>query len=218
MTWVDDGPTAAGSGRVRTIDALLPLLLADHLPADQARQARALLTNPAAYGAPFGPTGVHRAEPTFAPSTYWRGSSWPQLTYLLALAMSRSDDSEGAASLARVAARRSALVGLGRALGPGLGRRTRRGTAVVDHVGCNRRGPAAGGDVGSSPGRTPRPAPPARQHGSCVDQPGQHDEVAERQHLSRHSQRQHVAQDRYRVGSPLEVPAGAELDRRNLVR
>ncbi len=68
-------------------------------PRAGAAGARAL-TSPAAHGAPFGPTGVHRSEPAFAPSTYWRGSSWPQLTYLLALATSRSGDSEETASLA----------------------------------------------------------------------------------------------------------------------
>jgi hypothetical protein len=76
-TWVDDGPTASGSGRVRTADALLPLLLVDR------PEARAELTDPGALGARFGPCGVHRAEPTFAPTTYWRGPAWPQLTYLL---------------------------------------------------------------------------------------------------------------------------------------
>jgi glycogen debranching enzyme len=75
-TWVDDGPTEGGSGRVRTLDALLPLLVVDR------PEAMAQLTDPTAFGAPFGPSGVHRAEPSFAPASYWRGSSWPQLTYL----------------------------------------------------------------------------------------------------------------------------------------
>jgi hypothetical protein len=76
-TWVDDGPTATTSGRVRTVDALLPLLLVDR------PEARAELIDPTAFGAPFGPCGVHRAEPSFAPTTYWRGPAWPQLSYLL---------------------------------------------------------------------------------------------------------------------------------------
>lgn len=93
-TWVDDGPTAGGSGRVRTVDALLPLLVAPR-PAGFAP-----LVDPAAFRAPFGPTGVHRAEPTFAPRSYWRGSSWPQLTYLLWLAATRSGREAVAGSLA----------------------------------------------------------------------------------------------------------------------
>jgi glycogen debranching enzyme len=72
-TWVD-GP---GSGSVRTVDALLPLLLG--LRPEVGDQ----LTDRAAFGAPFGPTGVHRDEPVFAPRTYWRGPTWPQLAYLL---------------------------------------------------------------------------------------------------------------------------------------
>jgi hypothetical protein len=76
-TWVDDGPTAAGSGRVRTLDALLPLLVVDR------PEAMAELTDPGAYGAPYGPRGLHRGEPAYDPRAYWRGSAWPQLTYLL---------------------------------------------------------------------------------------------------------------------------------------
>ncbi len=36
--------------------------------------------------APFGPAGVHRAEPAFDRRRYWRGPVWPQLAYLLWLA------------------------------------------------------------------------------------------------------------------------------------
>lgn len=74
--WIDDGITAAGSGRVRTLDSLLPLLV--------IRRSKAMvqLTERAAFGAPFGPTGVHRAEPAFNPRGYWRGAAWPQLGYL----------------------------------------------------------------------------------------------------------------------------------------
>ena len=35
------------------------------------------------------PGGVHRDEPTFEPTTYWRGPAWPQLTYLLWVAADR---------------------------------------------------------------------------------------------------------------------------------
>jgi hypothetical protein len=82
-TWIDDGPTAAGSGRVRTVDALLPLLV---LPRPEGFAG---LVDPEAFGAPCGPRGVHRAEPTFEPARYWRGPAWPQLTYLLWLAATR---------------------------------------------------------------------------------------------------------------------------------
>lgn len=91
-TWVDDGPTAASSGRVRTHDALLPLLVLDR------PEARAQLTDPAALGAPYGPTQVHRAEPSFDPTGYWRGSAWPQLTYLSWRAARWAGDGGSAAS------------------------------------------------------------------------------------------------------------------------
>ena len=94
-TWVDDGPTAAGSGRVRTLDALLPLLVC---PRGEAFDQ---LVDPSAFGAAYGPTGVHRAEPTFRPSTYWRGPAWPQLTYLLWLAATSSRRPDVARSLSR---------------------------------------------------------------------------------------------------------------------
>ncbi len=78
-TWVDDGPAATGSGRIRTADSLLPALL----PSDHAEAALAAALDATAYGGRFGPAGVHRDESTFAPSAYWRGSTWPQITYLL---------------------------------------------------------------------------------------------------------------------------------------
>jgi hypothetical protein len=100
-TWVDDGPTATGSGRVRTLDGLLPVLLHPE-PA-----ALAALVDPAAHGAPCGPRGVHAAEPSYEPTTYWRGPAWPQLTYLLWLAATRT----GAASDTGSALERSMCTG-----------------------------------------------------------------------------------------------------------
>ena len=95
LTWVDDGPTAAGSGRIRTLDALLPSLLHPRAEVFSA------LTDPAAYGAPCGPRGVHAAEPTHEPSTYWRGPAWPQLTYLLWLAATSSGSEVAGSALVR---------------------------------------------------------------------------------------------------------------------
>jgi len=79
-TWVDAGDSEQSSGRTRTLEGLLPLLVLDRL------DARAQISAAAAFGAPYGPRGVHRAEPSFAARRYWRGPVWPQLAYLLWLA------------------------------------------------------------------------------------------------------------------------------------
>ena len=88
-TWVDAGPAADGSGRCRTAEALLPLLV-DWEPVRVAC-VLAQLEDSTAHGGPAGPTGVHRAEPVFDPTGYWRGPVWPQLAYLLVLAAGHHD-------------------------------------------------------------------------------------------------------------------------------
>jgi hypothetical protein len=95
-TWVDAGPSESGSGRTRTLDALLPLLL----ESAWRRPALDQLSDEAAFGASFGPTGLHRSEPTFDPDVYWRGSAWPQLMYLLWFASERKHERALASSLA----------------------------------------------------------------------------------------------------------------------
>lgn len=80
QTWVDGGDGERSSGRSRTLEALLPLLVLEE------SSALAQITDPDAFGAPFGPCSVHRAEPSFDGRRYWRGPVWPQLAYLLWLA------------------------------------------------------------------------------------------------------------------------------------
>jgi hypothetical protein len=76
-TWLDAGDAATTSGRTRTLEALLPLLVLDQ------PEALASLTDDQAFGGAFGPPGVHRQEPAFDRRRYWRGPVWPQLAYLL---------------------------------------------------------------------------------------------------------------------------------------
>ncbi len=95
LTWVDDGASADGSGRVRTADALLVALVRPRI------EALTQLVDAAAHGAAFGPTGTHRAEPSYAPRAYWRGGTWPQIAYLLWLASTRSRAADVAGSLSR---------------------------------------------------------------------------------------------------------------------
>ncbi len=83
--WVDDGPP---SGRIRTLDAMLALLI------DPRAEGFEALVDPAAYGAPFGPRGVHVDEPSYERDVYWRGPCWPQLAYLLMVAAERAEHDE----------------------------------------------------------------------------------------------------------------------------
>ena len=71
-TWIDAGDTEHGSGRARTLDGLLPVVV-ERSPR-RARQVLESTLDDQQYGAAFGPTGVHRGERSFAPGTYWRPS------------------------------------------------------------------------------------------------------------------------------------------------
>lgn len=86
-TWIDTGDAAAGSGRIRTLDAMLPTLVEREAAVRDA--AFAVIVDDSAFGGACGPAGVHRDEPTFAARAYWRGPAWPQLTYLLWVAARR---------------------------------------------------------------------------------------------------------------------------------
>ena len=110
-TWRDEvvvGP--ADTSAVRTLDALLPVLVSDDPDAVDA--AFAQVEADAAFGGACGPAGVHRGEAVFDPAAYWRGPAWPQLTYLLWVAARRQDRPDAGAWLAgrlRDGARRSGL-------------------------------------------------------------------------------------------------------------
>lgn len=103
-TWCDAGALVR-SGRARTVDGLLPLLV-DSDPG-RARAALDELADPAAYAAPFGLRGTHAAEPSYEPDRYWRGGSWPQLDYLLWRAVRRHHRLAGARELAAAIASRT---------------------------------------------------------------------------------------------------------------
>lgn len=101
-TWVDDGPTAEGSGRARTAEALTPLLV-DARP-DVADAVVTVLEDRHGLGGAYGPAGVDRREPTFARRSYWRGPSWPQIDLLVWLALRACPGERAAASARRLAA------------------------------------------------------------------------------------------------------------------
>jgi len=88
-TFIDAGDSATSSGRIRSLDALLPVLVSS----SDAVVERVFddLLDDAAFGGVTGPAGVHRDEPTFSARTYWRGPAWPQLTYLFWVAARRAN-------------------------------------------------------------------------------------------------------------------------------
>ncbi len=100
-TWIDAGDTEVGSGRARTLDGLLPVLVERRR--SRARSVLDAALDEHAYGGAHGPAGVHRDEATFANAIYWRGPAWPQLSYLLWVAARR----HGFVTHAREIARRT---------------------------------------------------------------------------------------------------------------
>ena len=115
-TWVDAGRAETGSGRVRTVGGLLGLLVSTE--ADRRALAEEQLTDAEAYGATFGPRGVHRDEPAYDPDAYWRGPVWPQLAYLLGRELSEA----GAARLAETTRAGAAASGLAEYWNPETGK------------------------------------------------------------------------------------------------
>ena len=96
-TWVDVGsPKADRSAPV--LDALLCILV----DSSEARLERvaAQLRDPQMFAAPYGPAGVAQSYPGYDGDGYWRGSAWPQLTYLLWVALRQRGRAEPAAAVA----------------------------------------------------------------------------------------------------------------------
>lgn len=96
-TWVDAGDSEGTSAMVRSLDALLPVLVTEDPERIDAVLEQVL--DPSAFGGLCGPAGVHRAEPSFEARRYWRGPAWPQLSYLLWVAARRQSRSAAAAVL-----------------------------------------------------------------------------------------------------------------------
>ena len=97
-TWIDAGDSETDTGRVRSLDALLPLLVTSD--SSVIERVFSDLTDASSFGGQCGPAGLHRAEPTFSARTYWRGPAWPQLTYLFWVAARRHGRGDDALALA----------------------------------------------------------------------------------------------------------------------
>lgn len=101
-TWTDSDQ---GSGQARTLDALLVLLI------DPRVSAFSQLLDPLAFGATYGPRGVHIGESCFDPDMYWRGPAWPQLGYLMHIAAREAGhpSSDGLGEMLQLGAETSGL-------------------------------------------------------------------------------------------------------------
>jgi len=107
-TWVDAGALSGGSGRNRTAEGLLPLLVSRSETACKCVLEE--LADPNAYRGSYGPRGVHAEDPAYDPTAYWRGPVWPQLSYLLWLAVRRVSGGESSvAELLRASVVRGAV-------------------------------------------------------------------------------------------------------------
>jgi hypothetical protein len=101
------GRDGQASAAARTLESLLFLLgprrapgrSAALIPPEIEDAAWAQLTDPTAFAGRCGLTQVHRAEPAFDPVAYWRGPTWPQLTYLFWVAARRHGRDELAEDL-----------------------------------------------------------------------------------------------------------------------
>jgi hypothetical protein len=97
-TWVDDGPTRDGSGRIRTAESLLPVLV-DHRP-EVVDAVVDSVVGAGGLAAAHGPWGVDPTETTFRRGSYWRGPSWPQIDLLLWWGLRSAGRRDAAAALA----------------------------------------------------------------------------------------------------------------------
>jgi len=90
------------SCRARTPDGLLGVLVSE----SSAHVDRVFeqLEDPAAFAAPYGPSGRAVHEPGFDPDVYWRGPTWPHLSYLLYVAARRHGRRDLAQRLSRITA------------------------------------------------------------------------------------------------------------------
>ncbi|MEV0849702.1 hypothetical protein AB0J21_28145 [Streptomyces sp. NPDC049954] len=132
--WSDRALVGGGpSVSVPISDGVMGALVTDD--GERARTALAHLTDPAGFAAPFGPANVARSHPSYDPHSYWRGPAWPQLNYLLWLALHRWELTGPADGLARSSAAAVAVNGWAEywdpETGQGLGARPQSWTTLV---------------------------------------------------------------------------------------
>jgi len=132
--WADAAVVGGGASvRVPISDGTMAALVTRD--AEKATAALDQLADPDRFAAPFGPTNVGRLHPAYDPAMYWRGAAWPNLNYLLWLALRRWDRADEARELAGRALRGALASGWAEYWNPetgeGLGARPQSWTGLV---------------------------------------------------------------------------------------
>jgi len=132
--WADAAVVGGGeSVRVPISDGIMAALVTS----DALKAGRALdqLADVDRFVAPFGPTNVARSHPAYDPGMYWRGAAWPNLNYLLWLALRRWGRADEARELAARTLRGALASGWAEYWNPetgeGLGARPQSWTGLV---------------------------------------------------------------------------------------
>jgi len=132
--WRDLGIVGGGPSELIPIsDGLMAALVTD----DGAKAAAALdqLLDDRRFHAPFGPTNVARTHHAYDPGMYWRGPAWPNLNYLLWLALRRWGRRQEARDLANLTMTGAVASGWAEYWNPetggGLGARPQSWTGLV---------------------------------------------------------------------------------------
>ncbi len=93
------GEVVPSFARVKDISTFFPLW-AGIAPDGRHEPLAALLTDPDAFGTPFGPPSLARSEPGYGPRAHWMGANWVEMTLFVILGLRRYGYWRAAAELA----------------------------------------------------------------------------------------------------------------------
>ena len=96
-TWVDGGADNIETG-AEVFDALLCCLVDQRQ--DRVNTVVDKINDETVYAGKYGPAGVSRAHRVYDGDGYWRGGVWPQMLYLMHVALQRNGRHEEATALA----------------------------------------------------------------------------------------------------------------------
>ena len=86
-TWVDQGPEGVETG-AEDFCALL-CCLADRTPGRMGAIVEKIFAEGGVYAGRYGPAGISREHKVYDGNGYWRGGVWPQMLYLMCVALER---------------------------------------------------------------------------------------------------------------------------------